>query len=189
MIEQVRTRTGVNAVSSPEPLDADLVARAVGGEREAFSLLLERHYGLIYRIAYKWCGQQSDAEDVAQDVCVKLATALAGFDGRAAFTSWLYRIVLNAVRDLQRRGVRRDNRHLALKDVSESNSPAEQEEAVATAELWQAVRQLPDKQRDAVLLVYAEEMTHSEAAAVLGVKEGTVSSYVHEARKVLKGLL
>lgn len=189
MTEHVRTRTGESAHSVPEVSDTELVARAVNGQRQAFAQLLERHYGLIYRVAYKWCGQQSDAEDVAQEVCVKLATALAGFDGRAAFSSWLYRIVINAVRDLQRVGVRRDNRHAAFGEVSANNSPAEQEAAVATSELWRAVRELPDKQRDAVLLVYAEEMTHAAAATVLGVKESTVSSYVHEARKVLRGLL
>lgn len=169
--------------------DAGLIGRALGGERAAFSQLLARHYDFIYRTAYKWCGDQGDAEDVAQDVCVKLATILSQFDGRSAFTSWLYRITLNAVRDMQRTRMRQSKRHRALKDVSADRMPANQEEAATENALWRAVRQLPEKQRDAVLLIYAEEITHAAAAEVMQVKESTISWYVHEARKTLKGLL
>lgn len=169
--------------------DNALAARAVAGDRLAFASLLERHYQFVYRTAYKWCGNQSDAEDVAQDVCVKLAGALAGFDGRSAFRSWLYRITLNAVYDLQRTRSRRHRRHDALQNISATEAPATQEDAVTEAQLWRAVRQLPEKQRDAVLLIYAEELTHAAAALILDVKESTVSWYVHEAKKTLKGLL
>ena len=56
-------------------------------------------------------------------------------------------------------------------------------------QLWAAVRTLPEKQRDAVLLVYAEELSHAAAAEIMGIKEATVSYHVHEARKTLRGLL
>ena len=88
----------------PAPLrqpvsDETLVARARGGDRKAFSELIERHYDFIHRTACKWLGRRQDAEDIAQEVCVKLSTAIQSFDGRAAFTSWLYRVTLNVVRD------------------------------------------------------------------------------------------
>jgi RNA polymerase sigma factor (sigma-70 family) len=169
--------------------DYDLAQRAVSGDRAAFSELLVRHYDFIYRTAYKWCGQQSDAEDIAQDVCVKLAGALKGFDGRSALRSWLYRITLNALRDTQRAGARQSNRHTALAHISATEAPPEQEDAATQSELWRAVRDLPQKQRDAVLLIYAEDLTHREAASIMDVKESTVSWYVHEAKKTLKGLL
>lgn len=169
--------------------DVGLIVRVRAGERQAFSQLLARHYDFIYRTAYKWSGDQGDAEDVAQDVCVKLATALKQFDGRSAFTSWLYRITLNAVRDMQRARMRQNRRHRDLKDVSANSMPANQEEVATESALWRAVRQLPEKQRDAVLLIYAEELSHAAAAEVMQVKESTISWYVHEARKTLKGLL
>ena len=56
-------------------------------------------------------------------------------------------------------------------------------------ELWAAVIELPDQQRDSVMLVYAEEKSHAEAAEIMGVKEGTVSFHIHEAKKTLRGLL
>ncbi len=168
---------------------ADLVSRAAGGDRAAFAALVEGHYDFVFRTAYKWCGNREDAEDVAQDVCIKLAIAVEGFDGRSAFTSWLYRIVINAVRDRQRQGMRRTRQADALGEVSPSAMAPGQEGAVTESQLWEAVRRLPEKQRDAMLLVYAEERSHAEAADIMGVRESTVSWYVHEAKKVLKTLV
>jgi len=76
----------------------------------------------------KWSGTRSDAEDIAQDVCVKLATALKSFDGRSAFSTWLYRITLNAVRDCSdARPAGAPGRGAAA--VSPTDQPADQEEA------------------------------------------------------------
>ena len=166
-----------------------LVVRAQRGDGEAFADLVGSHYDLIYRTAYKWCGNRSDAEDVAQDVCVKLAGILKSFDGRSAFTSWLYRVTLNAVRDMQRIRMRGNRKVDALMHVTPEDSPPEQEEAVAARQLWAAVRTLPPQQRDAVLLIYAEDITHAAAAEIMGCKEATVSWHIHEAKKTLRGLL
>jgi RNA polymerase sigma factor (sigma-70 family) len=180
-----------------EPDEVDLTAAdtdallilARGGDREAFSVLVERHYDLIYRTALKWCGHRSDAEDVAQEVCIKLGSAIRGFDGRSAFSSWVYRITLNAVRDMVRSRVRMTRKADALAIVAPVEFEPEQEAGMNTAIIWDAVRSLPEKQRDAVLLVYAEELSHAEAAKIMGIKEATVSWHVHEARKALRGLL
>jgi len=166
-----------------------LLARARSGDRRAFGALVEAHYDLIFRTAYKWSGSRADAEDAAQEVCVKLATALAGFDGRSAFATWLYRVTINTVRDIQRSGMRRGRDVAALKEVSPEDHPAEQEEAATAGELWRAVRALPEKQRDAVLLVYAEDLSHAAAGAIMGCKEATVSWHIFEAKRALKGLL
>jgi RNA polymerase sigma-70 factor (ECF subfamily) len=166
-----------------------LVARAVAGDRPAFGELVSAHYDMIYRTAFKWCRSQSDAEDVAQEVCVKLATVLRSYDGRAAFSSWLYRITLNAVRDLQRKRARETRRSDALAEVTPQNAPAGQEDDMATSELWQAVRGLPGKQRDAVMLVYSEELSHAEAGEAMGCAANTVAWHIHEAKKALKGLM
>jgi len=175
--------------NNEELTDNELVANAVAGNREAFAMLVERHYMLVYKIAYKWCGHQSDAEDVAQEVCIKLASAIKTFDGKAEFSSWLYRVTLNVVRDMQRSTKRRNNRHAALLDIVEKNSPPSQEEITTTNQLWQAIKKLPQKQCDAMLLVYAQELNHAQAAQIMDVKESTISWYVMEAKKSLKGLL
>ena len=169
--------------------DQTLVARAKGGDRNAFSQLIRRHYDFIHRTACKWLGRRQDAEDIAQEVCVKLASAIHSFDGRAAFTSWLYRVTLNVVRDSQRSQTRRGKHIERLTVVHPEDSPAEQEDSATAKELWAAVRTLPNQQRDAVMLVYAEEMSHAEAGVIMGCKEATVSWHIHEAKKTLRGLL
>jgi RNA polymerase sigma factor (sigma-70 family) len=183
---------GLTAAPPPETkaaLTQALLTRARHGDAEAFGTLLAEHYDLIFRAAFRWCGHRADAEDIAQDVCVKLGSAIAGFDGRSAFSSWVYRITLNAVRDFQRAGRRRGRHADALAEISPADHAADQEAAATSRQLWDAVRRLPEKQRDAVLLVYAEELSHAEAADIMGIKEATVSFHVHEARKTLRGLL
>ena len=181
--------TAAAPIEATQAVTRALVVRAQNGDAEAFAELIEDHYDLIHRTAWKWCGNRDDAEDIAQDVCVKLGRAIAGFDGRSAFSSWVYRITLNAVRDMQRAGKRRGRYADAYAEVSPEDQPAEQEEAATSNQLWAAVRKLPEKQRDAVLLVYAEELSHAAAAEIMGIREATVSFHVHEARKTLRGLL
>lgn len=167
--------------------DQSLIDRAVAGDTAAFARLVERHYDFIYRVAWRWLGDQTDAEDLAQDVCVGLARAISGFRGDAAFTSWLYRVVLNRVRDVQRARKRRSDSATVLAfEAVDAEPDTGPEDAAAASDLWRAVRKLPDKQRDATLLVYAEDRSHAEAAEVMGCAENTVSWHLHEARKSLK---
>jgi len=166
-----------------------LVSRAKAGDRLAFGQLVEDHYDFIFRTACKWTGKRSDAEDIAQEVCIKLATAIQSFDGRSAFTSWLYRVTLNMVRDTQRSSMRRDKNIDAFSLVHPEDDPGNQEESATAKELWRAVGGLPEKQREAIMLVYAEDMNHADAAGIMGCKEATVSWHIHEAKKTLRGLL
>ena len=169
--------------------DNILVNRAKAGDRLAFAQLLDDHYDFIFRTACKWTGRKSDAEDVAQEVCIKLATAIQSFDGRSAFRSWLYRVTVNMVRDLQRSSSRRNRTVDAFSLVHPEDDPGNQEESATAKELWRAVSELPEKQREAIMLVYAEDMNHADAAEIMGCKEATVSWHIHEAKKTLRGLL
>ena len=178
-----------SAAAGEQAPDVSLALLAARGDRAAFAELVERHYDYIFRIACKWSGKRSDAEDIAQDVCIKLATAIRSFDGRSAFTSWLYKVTLNAVRDMQRARSRRGRHIDRYAEVTPDEELPDQEDATAMKEIWAAVRRLPDQQRDAVLLVYAEDMSHAEAGEIMGCKETTVSWHIHEARKTLRGLL
>ena len=85
------------------PSDLDLARRAGAGERDAFQQLLERHYDLIYRLGYRFFGNSADAEDVAQEICLALAGKIGAFEGRSRFSTWLYRVAVNACRDHARR--------------------------------------------------------------------------------------
>ena len=169
--------------------DDDLITRAAGGDRAAFSAPIDQQYEFILRVAFRWLGNAEDAEDVTQNVVIKLAQNISQFDGRSKLSSWIYRIVLNAVRDFQRQAARRSRNVAALTLVAENEVPSSQEEDVTTNEMWRAVQNLPTQQRDAVLMVYGEGLSHAECAEIMNCKEKTVSWYVHEAKKTLKGLL
>lgn len=168
---------------------ASLVRRAQAGEAGAFGQLVERHYRFVFRVAWRWLGHQSDAEDVTQTVCMKLADTIRSFDNRASFTSWLYRVTLNAVRDHQRSQHRRGRLAAAVAQVSEEGRSGGQEEVLHLADIWRAVRGLPEKQRDAVMLVHGEELSQAEAGRIMGCTESTVSWHIHQARKALRELL
>ncbi len=177
------------ASESGAPSDDILVGRAKAGDGTAFEQLLARHYRFIFKVAYRWLGHQSDAEDVTQTICMRLADTIRSFDGRAAFTSWLYRVTLNAVRDHQRSQQRRGKLADAVKHTTEEGRDGDQEDALHIADIWRAVRSLPDKQRDAILLVHGEELSQAEAARIMGCQEVTIAWHIHKARKALRTLL
>lgn len=170
-------------------LDVELVDRAVSGDRQAFGELVERHYDFVLGVAWRWSGNVSDAEDIAQDVCLRLGAAIRGFRGTSRFRTWLYTLTLNAARDHRRRQVRNDRQLQAYASEQAVVAPPENSDDEQRDALWAAVRGLPEKQCDAVLLVYAEGLSHAAAADVLGCSEATISWHVHEARKRLKTLL
>lgn len=175
------------AASVTDDTDPHLVERAAGGDAEAFDRLIERHYDSIYRMAWRWLGSRPDAEDTAQDICIKLALELRGFRAGAKFSTWLYRVTYNAaidkLRTRQRIKVGTASNIIEPIHIRSQQTP---EEAVINIELWGAVRALPAQQRDAVLLVYGEGLSHSEAALVMGCAEKTVSWHLHAARKSLR---
>jgi RNA polymerase sigma-70 factor (ECF subfamily) len=185
---------GAMLADTAEVPDELLIGRARDGDRDAFGMLVERHYDFIHRVAYRWAGNRTDAEDIAQDVCLRLGRAIRSYRGGAAFTTWLYAVVLSAARDFSRSS-RRESARIdafgvhALVSPATAEPMAERQEEEKADELWAAVRRLPDKQREAVTLVYGEGLDHAAVADVMGLAEATVSWHVHEARKRLKRML
>lgn len=178
-------------VDEIEASDTELIGRARDGDRAAFGQLVERHYDFVHRVAWRWCGRKADAEDIAQEVCVRLGSAIKTYRGAGAFTTWLYMLTLNAARDMGRKMARETAKTeaygvQALIGGGALQQPEPEDQAEA---LWAAVRQLPDKQRDAVLLVYGEGLSHAAAADVMAISETTVSWHIHEAKKRLKVLM
>jgi RNA polymerase sigma-70 factor (ECF subfamily) len=166
--------------------DNELAAAAIAGDREAFRRLVERHYDMIYRIAYRYVGSSADAEDIAQDVCITLVTKLARFNNRSRFSTWLVSIVINRCRDHFRR--RKSSQVLVEKyAVLRAAEDADQEDTdKRSGWLHNALQSLEPALRETVLLILGEELSHAEAAKILGCAESTVSWRVHMARKQLK---
>jgi len=170
--------------------DIELVDLARGGDARAWQALFERHYPMVHRLAFRWCGAGQDAEDVAQEVFVKLVRKLQTFRRRSSFRTWLYRITVNTARDSGRRLSLRQSRHESLSDERPGNDPADPpRDMVMVSWIESALDRLPAPQKEAVLLVLGEGMSHGEAAEVLGCMEATVSWRIFRARGTLRTLL
>ena len=165
--------------------DAELAALAAAGDRDAFASLLERHYDRIHGLAWRLTGARADAEDVAQDVCCTLTQRIGSFRNEARFSTWLCGIVVNACRDLKRR--QRSLRGLTERLAVITGFARGPDGRDLHDAMWvkSAVARLPVAYREAVVLVAGEQLTHAEAAAILGVAEATVSWRLHEARRRL----
>lgn len=168
--------------------DFQLIGMAVDGNEDAFRCLVERHCELVFKVAFKWCGVREDAEDVAQDVMMQLGDKIRGFkpDG-AAFTTWLYRVTINAAKDAQRKmRSRKDNEGQYANGRELRSISRTQEEKLVHRETIQLLDRLPDKEKEAVFLMACEGLNHKEAADIAGCAESTISWRVHCARKKLR---
>lgn len=168
--------------------DNELAFRAAAADRQAFRVLLERHYDRIYRLALRYFGDVAEAEDVTQDICVSLAAKLKSFRGDARFSTWLYRLVINRCRDQSRRKTRAKAFINEYAEVSALLAADVQHSRQHISWLYDALDHLSADLRETAILVLAEDQTHAQAAEVLGIKEATVSWRMHEIRKQLKAL-
>jgi len=167
--------------------DIELVELSVDGDAEAFEYLVKRHYLTMYRASYKWCGVREDAEDIAQEVLIKLAQKLKTFGRKSSFKTWLYRITVNTAKDFSRKVATKRAYETAFAAERSTDNPGSQEdEHLDAARLYKVLDTLPEKQKTAVLLVFSEGLSHKEAAQVLSCPEATVSWRIFQAKKRLK---
>ena len=159
-----------------------LISSARKGDSRAFEMLVNCHYERMFAIAFKWTRNRADAEDVTQMACINMAKGIRKLRDEKTFATWLYRVVVNAAKDFFRQNSRTQTLPDNYEPVSEALNP---EENLHIQERLEEIYALPEKERDAVLLVFGEGLNHSEAAQVLGCAETTISWRIHEARNRL----
>lgn len=157
---------------------------AADGDQAAFESLVRTHSGAVYAHALRFFGEPQAAEDVLQEVLIKMYRSLAGFDGRAALSTWLYRVTRNVCLDMLRSGARRPT---PVDPFDVALTASDDTEAAAVTQVWleRAIQALPPEDRDALNAVTLFGLTYAEAADVLGIPEGTVKSRVFRARRTL----
>lgn len=168
--------------------DHDLIKRCQNGDKAAFEALLGTHYDTIYRVAYRWCGDQHNAQDITQQACLKLARSITQFQFKSSFSSWLYRLVINCAKDFYKSPTQHNTREEMYSDSNEptSNSDDRTEQRFYAQQILEHINTLQEDLRDTLILVYGRGLSHGQAALELNIKENTVSWRVHEARKRLK---
>ena len=162
--------------------ERQLLRRAQRGDRFAFGLLVERHQDRLFTVAARMLGSRDDAADVVQETLVRAWTGLPRFRGDAQLSTWLHRILLNAVYD--HRGRARPT--VALDDVVEPGDPRDRiAEAELSDELQRALAALSEDFRVPVLLADVAGLTYEEIAESLRVPVGTVRSRIFRGRAEL----
>jgi RNA polymerase sigma-70 factor, ECF subfamily len=167
--------------------DEELLAAHVEGDRTAFGELMTRHERRIYGLCLRILGNREDAEDATQETFIGALRRAGGFRGEAAFSTWLYRIAVNAATDQARRRGRA--RTVPLETDEAGHMPAavgDPSGAVATALTVQAaLRVVPEDFRIALVLCDLYGFGHAQAAEILGIPVGTVKSRVFRGRLAL----
>ncbi|MCC7417477.1 MAG: RNA polymerase sigma factor [Acidobacteria bacterium] len=178
--------------SPPADSTEALIQRCLGGDQTAWDLIVSQHWRKVFNVAYKFVGRHDEAEDLAQDIFLKIFRSLDTFDRRANFQTWLISVSRNLCID-HYRSVRKERETVdrgvdasTLSPVSKEASPVqalEQRDRVAL--LRQAMAALPETLRTAVLMRDIQELSYQEIADALRLPEGTVKSRINRGRTEL----
>ena len=165
-----------------------LITRAASGDAAAFRLLLDRHYDRVFRGVYSVVRNQSDAEDITQEIWASLPAKLKHWRGEAKVTSWLHRIALNAAKDALRKSASRARTTAGYAEMQDLSRGAAADTETRLSWLQHALGTLSEDLRATATLTLGEQMNFAEAADVLGIAEGTVAWRMSEIRRRLKTL-
>ena len=171
-----------------DPSDNSLAAAAAAGDRDAFAALVEAHYDRVFRLCWRLTGSRAEAEDLTQDICAALPARLRTWRGEARFSTWLYRVTVNAAHDLRRRKATRARAATGWGDWEIARQDEMAEARAAHDWLTTAMARLTPELRDTVALTLGEDLTQAEAATILGVSEGTVAWRMSEVKKRLRAM-
>lgn len=173
----------------PEPRDEELLRRFLVGDQAAFADLMGRHEDKIFSLALRITGDRSDALDATQDAFISAFKKARSFRGESAFSTWLYRIAVNACNDL----LRKKKRFVLVEDPAGEHLPAPGTDVATTAtvriDVQRALAALPPDYREAVALHDLGGLRYEEIAEVTGTQLGTVKSRISRGRRLLAELL
>ena len=172
-------------------MDEDIIAlMRAGRSEEAMARLVPAYRRRVFGLAYGIVGDRAAAEDVAQEVFVRVWQAFDSFDGRAQLSTWIYAIARNAAISVLRKrrpAVSMSEDAVAAEvDAIEAGRLPEDE---GDAQLWRLVEALPEKQRQAIVLYYQEDRPIEEIAGMLGMPVNTVKTHLHRGRARLAAAL
>jgi RNA polymerase sigma-70 factor (ECF subfamily) len=181
-----------NLVAPESPGIDTLIEQCLGGDQAAWEQIVRQHWRKAFNVAYKFVGSHEQAEDLTQEIFLKVFRSLDTFDRRANFQTWLVSISRNLCID-HYRSVRKERQTMSRDVAAEDLSPAAAtvsplaalENRDLAAMLRQALHALPESLRVAVLLRDLQELSYLEIAERLGLPEGTVKSRINRGRHEL----
>jgi len=177
------------AATWPKEAEDAAVEAARRGDREAFDELVVRHQRSVYRLCYRYVNDHADANDLTQEAFLKAWRGIGRFRGRSRFSTWLYRIAVNACLNFR---AARKAKTTELPEALPDPRPAESEKLLEREQarrVREAVARLPEKQRLTLILKIYDDLTHQEVAKMLGSSVGTVKANLFHALGNLRKLV
>jgi len=168
----------------------ELVDRSRGGDRAAFARLVTETQGRVYNLAYGVLGNHEEAQDMSQEIYMRVWRALPRFRGDSKFSTWLYRVSINTCLN-RRRQLRAQLGVIDSEEALQRFAAPDGDPVDATIErerretLWAAVDRLPEKYRLVIILFYQHQLTYREIAEMLSLPLGTVKAHLNRARHTL----
>ena len=177
--------------------DKEIIEQVLAGDNNAFGGLVERYQTRVYNLALRMCGNQDDAFDLAQEAFFRAWRGLSGFQFESAFSTWLFRLTANVCLDWIRAKKRRPTVSLTTVDDEDEETqlelpdPAKGPEALLLAAedraaVARAMNQLPVEYRQILTMRAINDLSYTEIAEILQIKEGTVKSRISRARLALR---
>ena len=174
--------------------DEQIIDRVRKGETRLFEQLVRRYQDPVFGMAARFTGSRSDAEDVAQEVFLKVFRSLAGFKGESKFSTWLYRITFNLSADWLRRNRRPARRAAPIEEAGEVRDARVDLEASLLASeererVSRAIDALDERYRSVIVLLYYQKLPYEEIAAIMGLPVKTIETRLYRARRILREAL
>lgn len=170
--------------------DTELIQNVLNGNQRDFERLVEKYQSTVFRIAIGLLHNKEDAEEIVQDVFIKVYKSLSSFDAKAAFSTWLYRVTVNASLNVLRKK-KRQKLWVELSDILQLISKEKQADALLTEQsdntlIYQAMNELPALQRVAFVLSKYEELPQARVAEILHLSTGAVEQLIYRAKRNLQ---
>lgn len=174
-------------VTTPEqpPDDMRLARRCAAGDEDAFADIYRRYATRLKSIAFNHLGNISDAEDAVQETFLKIHRAASGFTGEAAFSTWLFRIMINTCYDMIRRR-RRRVQEAPMDDVLSATRQAANVDDAKRLTLTKLLRELPEQRRSVFVLFEIEGLSHADIASILDITEANSKWILFSTKKQLQ---
>ncbi len=166
-----------------------LIEQAKAGQREAFEALMNRYRKEIYNLSYRISGNHHDADDIAQNTFIKVYFSLKNFRGESSLKTWIYMIALNTAKSFLAKHRRREKRELPIKEeltVSGEGDTVSDEALNAKGIVARALKSMPDRQKEVLILKFFHGMKHGEIAQALGITTGAAKANLFHAMQYLK---